>query len=141
MNQTVRLFVYGTLRSDAQHATSASMFAFNILKSGAVSEGPAWVDGGLFALNWYPAFVDTVPGRVRGEVWRIVKPEVVSHLNGYEGGDYARELVRCALETGRKVTAWTYKYRLPLRGVPRIDSGDYLEWVRENAPPPDAKTT
>jgi gamma-glutamylcyclotransferase (GGCT)/AIG2-like uncharacterized protein YtfP len=130
MNRSVRLFVYGTLRSDAQHETSASMFAFNILKSGAVSEGPAWVEGGLFALDWYPAYVDTVPGKVKGEVWRIHQPEVINHLNGYEGGDYLRELVRCVLENGRKVTAWTYKYRLPLRGVPRIASGDYLDWVK-----------
>ena len=87
-------------------------------------------------LDWYPAYVDTVPGKVRGEVWRIHQPSVVQHLNGYEGGDYLRELVRCVLENGRKVTAWTYKYRLPLRGVPRIDSGDYLEWVKGAAKAP-----
>jgi gamma-glutamylcyclotransferase (GGCT)/AIG2-like uncharacterized protein YtfP len=136
MNRIVRLFVYGTLRSDAQHGTSASTLAFNALKSGAVREGLAWVRGGLFAVDWYPAYVDTVPGKVKGEVWRIHQPSVIRRLNGYEGGDYLRELVRAVLENGRKVTAWAYKYRLPLRGVPRIDSGDYLDWMRSAKAPP-----
>ncbi|HVY90798.1 MAG TPA: gamma-glutamylcyclotransferase family protein [Hyphomonadaceae bacterium] len=128
----LRLFTYGTLRSDVQRETPASMMAFRILQGAAVSEGIGWAKGQLYALSWYPAFVDRgmAADQVRGEVWRVHRPQAIDLLNLYEGPDYLRQLLRVTLENGRHVTAWTYKYKQSLRGVSRIASGDYLDWVR-----------
>ena len=130
----IRLFTYGTLRSDVQQAAPASMMAFRILRAAAVSEGTGWARGQLYALSWYPAFIDRglAADQVRGEVWRIHRPQVIAQLNLYEGAEYLRQLLRVTLENGREVTAWTYKYRQSLRGVSRIVSGDYLDWVRRH---------
>jgi gamma-glutamylcyclotransferase (GGCT)/AIG2-like uncharacterized protein YtfP len=134
MDRTIRLFVYGTLRSDIRPGSSAATLAFNALKSGAVREGPAWVEGGLFALHAYPALAGAMPGKVKGEIWRIHRPSVIRRLDFYEGRAYLRERVQAVMEDGRKVTAWAYKYRLSLRGVPRIATGDYLDWMKRKAP-------
>jgi gamma-glutamylcyclotransferase (GGCT)/AIG2-like uncharacterized protein YtfP len=139
VDQPTRLFVYGTLRAAAQRGPRPAMVGYKILESGAVFEGTGWVTGKLYALSWFPAFVDEKEGRVIGEVWRITEPSVLKHLNGFDGRDYDRQLHKVTLEDGRRVTAWTYRYNLSVEGVPLIASGDYLDWLRERDMSADAR--
>jgi gamma-glutamylcyclotransferase (GGCT)/AIG2-like uncharacterized protein YtfP len=126
----VRLFVYGSLRSDAPRERQAARRAYACLAAGAVREGKATISGRLYAPDWFPAFVPDEGGKVWGEVWRIDNPGLLATLDGYEGEAYVRETGQATIEDGSRVTAWTYRYVADLAGVPLIASGDYLDWVR-----------
>jgi gamma-glutamylcyclotransferase (GGCT)/AIG2-like uncharacterized protein YtfP len=128
---TDRLFVYGSLRSDAPHHHPSAAAAFARLKAGAACEGRARVSGRLHAPSWYPAFIPDPSGQVPGEVWRINDAGLLAWLDAYEGEAYVREALRAHMENGPTVTAWCYRYRGGLAGVPLIPSGDYLDWVRQ----------
>jgi gamma-glutamylcyclotransferase (GGCT)/AIG2-like uncharacterized protein YtfP len=126
----LRLFVYGSLRSDAQRWTDRAALPFAKLAA-ATSEGPASIVGRLYAVSWYPALVLTRGGaRVRGEVWRIHDPAILDALDAFEGEDYVREQRIVRLDTGARATAHLYRYARPLEGVPLIPSGDYVDWIR-----------
>jgi gamma-glutamylcyclotransferase (GGCT)/AIG2-like uncharacterized protein YtfP len=127
----VRLFVYGSLRSDLgdlRPRQSAKAFAF--LAASATSEGAAWVSGRLFAPAWYPGLVPGPAGQVRGEVWRLTSDAAFGQLDAFEGEAYRRDMIEARREDGRRVTTHTYRYAADLTGVSEIASGDYLEWVR-----------
>jgi gamma-glutamylcyclotransferase (GGCT)/AIG2-like uncharacterized protein YtfP len=127
-----RLFVYGSLRSDLGDLRPIqSKAAYTLLVGKAVSEGPASVAGRLYAPAWYPGYVPDVSGQVRGEVWAVEDPGVLSQLDVFEGEPYVRDRCEAWLEDGRQVTAWTYRYVADIAGVPLIPSGDYLDWVRK----------
>jgi len=77
--------------------------------------------------------------RVRGEVYRMLDPpSVVRELDEFEGYDASRPdsslfvRVRTTVELveGGSVDAWVYFYGRPLCGATRIDSGDYLSYVK-----------
>lgn len=126
----LRLFVYGSLRSDAQRWTDRAARPFASLAAAATSEGPASIVGRLHAVSWYPALVLTRGGaRVRGEVWRIRDPDILAVLDAFEGEDYVREQRIVRLDTGARATAHLYRYVRPLEGVPLIPSGDYVDWI------------
>jgi gamma-glutamylcyclotransferase (GGCT)/AIG2-like uncharacterized protein YtfP len=127
----VHLFVYGSLRADAQAWTTRAAAPHAALAAAADLEGTASVAGRLHAVAWYPALVPARDGnRVRGEVWRIRDLAVLDLLDAFEGSEYARELHPAALDDGPEVTAFLYRYLPSLEGVPLIPSGDYLDWVR-----------
>lgn len=130
MYSAQRLFVYGSLRPDAPRPPDVAHLAFEALRRGATLEGPGWVVGSLYAPSWYPAFVDSGQGRVRGEVWLVHARRTWSVLDEYEGDDFLRQPHRIDMDDGRRVTAWLYMYRPSRAGVPLIASGDYLDWVR-----------
>jgi gamma-glutamylcyclotransferase (GGCT)/AIG2-like uncharacterized protein YtfP len=125
-----RLFVYGSLRSDAPRERQVAREAYACFDAGAVREGKATISGRLYAPDWFPALVPGRGGKVQGEVWRIENPCLLAKLDAYEGEAYVRETLPATLEDGRRVTAWTYRYVADLTGVPLIASGDYLDWVR-----------
>jgi gamma-glutamylcyclotransferase (GGCT)/AIG2-like uncharacterized protein YtfP len=125
-----RLFVYGSLRSDAPHDRPSAAKAFAMLGAGASREGRASVSGSLYAPAWYPALVPGPSGRVAGEIWRIADSGLLARLDAYEGEAYVREPLLALMRDGPTVTAWAYRYRASLAGVPKIASGDYLDWVR-----------
>lgn len=132
---TQRLFVYGSLRSDAPRERASARSAFALLQAGASLAGRASIEGLLYAPSWYPALAPGA-GRVVGEVWTIGDAALLARLDAYEGDSYVREAVSARLEDGplddgRTVTAWAYRYIAPLAGVPLIPSGDYLDWVRQ----------
>lgn len=91
--------------------------------------------GRLYAVGDYPGAVHR-PGSslVRGEVYRLREPaEVFRLLDRYEGvhepasrREFRRVRKRVRLENGEKRTAWVYLYVRSIRGLPIIDSGDYL---------------
>lgn len=125
-----RLFVYGSLRSDVPRLPGIASFAFEALQRGAVREGAGWVVGNLHAVSWYPGFIDSRQGRVRGEVWLVHGKRTWGVLDAYEGDDFLRQPHRVDMDDGGRVTAWLYMFRGPRTGVPLIPSGDYLDWVR-----------
>jgi len=124
------LFVYGTLRREADTRMSAWLAAR------AEHLGPATTPGRLYDLGSYPGFVDArLPHEVvRGDLVRLRSPAAWRELDDYENdgasGDAApyvcvRRIVD--LHTGERVDACLYLYRGPLRGARRITSGDWLE--------------
>jgi len=95
----------------------------------------------LFDLGMYPAAVpaDHDSARVRGEVYEMTNAAVVLPvLDEVEGCQsiqpdaslYTRRLTPVTLDDGHIVNAWAYFYNAPLGQAARIDSGDYLEYLR-----------
>jgi gamma-glutamylcyclotransferase (GGCT)/AIG2-like uncharacterized protein YtfP len=118
------VFVYGSLRQGASaHAR---------LRSVARRLGPASVAGRLYDLGPYPAARPArhPRERVRGELYRLMRPAALAALDRYEGchppagvaPEYRRRqvLVDCA---GRRQRAWVYWYARPLRGARRLPGG------------------
>ena len=124
------LFVYGTLRGDAEHPMHA------VLAGGGVRDGEASVAGRLYAVSWFPGLVldpiERVP--VRGELWRIVDAGIFAALDTYEGCgnddvepfDFVRTIVRAQHVDGRRVAAWVYAYTRVVDETLRVRSGDWL---------------
>lgn len=126
------LFVYGTLRRD-----------FNGKRHPFFSKGcdylcEARFNGKLYDLGSFPGAVpsDNPSDWVKGEVYRLNQPEAtLSVLDAYEGAVgpeplYRRELVDITLENGKPIEAFTYIFNLPVDGYPRIESGDYVEYIQ-----------
>ncbi|MEZ5939250.1 MAG: gamma-glutamylcyclotransferase family protein [Hyphomonadaceae bacterium] len=134
-----RLFVYGSLRSDAAGYPVAEQGApWRARLSGAARRiGSGDVAGELYAVDWYPALVLNrgTRARVRGELWEMRAPDrLLAELDPYEGDDYARSEQLVRLDTGRTFSAWVWAWTVPLVGAPRIDSGDYCEWAASVGP-------
>ena len=98
-----------------------------------------WVQAALFDLGIYPAAVPAEDGRVWGEVFELLDPDEVltalDEIEGYRPGDpdsslYIRSLVPVHLPDGTSQPAWVYFYNAPLGKAPRIESGDYLEYLK-----------
>lgn len=101
--------------------------------------GRGWIRGVLFDLGIYPAAIPADDSRVWGEVHRMIEPdEVIRELDEIEGfrpsepdsSLYVRVEAPVTLAEGRTATAWTYFYNAPLGGAPRIESGDYLDYLK-----------
>jgi len=102
--------------------------------------GRGAIDAALFDLGIYPAAIPATDGsRVWGEVYETDDPvPVLSTLDEIEGfrlneperSLYTRVLANVKLEEGHEVQAWTYFYNAPLGRAERIESGDYLEYLK-----------
>lgn len=117
----VRLFVYGSLRRNAESATHPFLTGANFL-------GPATVAGTLYSVDWYPGLVLAGDGTVRGELYELPATRADSILNAlddYEGGGFRRRKVSVALASGDRFDAWTYAYLGPVHALQVISSGDY----------------
>ena len=91
-----RLFVYGTLRSDAAGSGL-------LLRSERI--GDAAVDGTLYDLDDYPALMLYGHTRVPGEVWNC-PVDLLGQLDEYEGVD--RGLFRRVAVMASGIPCWTY---------------------------------
>jgi gamma-glutamylcyclotransferase (GGCT)/AIG2-like uncharacterized protein YtfP len=98
-----------------------------------------WVQAALFDLGLYPAAVPDENGRVWGEVFELIdRDDVLTALDDIEGHRpdepdaslYIRSLVPVHLPGGATEQAWIYFYNAPLGKAPRIESGDYLEYLK-----------
>jgi gamma-glutamylcyclotransferase (GGCT)/AIG2-like uncharacterized protein YtfP len=98
-----------------------------------------WVEAALFDIGLYPAAVPAESGRVWGEVFELLdRDEVLTALDDIEGHRpeepdsslYIRSLVPVHLPEGVTERAWIYFYNAPLGKAPRIESGDYLEYLK-----------
>lgn len=127
------VFFYGTLmtpfnRTAQLHIDQHLMF-----------RGRGTIAAALFDLGIYPAAVPAGDSRVCGEVYELINPRIVldalDELEGYRPGEpesslYTRALTPVTLEDGLIVDAWAYFYNAPLGRAERIESGDYLEYLR-----------
>jgi gamma-glutamylcyclotransferase (GGCT)/AIG2-like uncharacterized protein YtfP len=127
------VFFYGTLMKGFARPGRAK------LESSLAQVGRGWIRAALFDVGIYPAAVPTADGRVRGEVYRMSEPESVlvelDTIEGYRADDpdtslYTRVETPVTLEDGGHETAWVYFYNAPLGRAPRIESGDYLEYLK-----------
>jgi gamma-glutamylcyclotransferase (GGCT)/AIG2-like uncharacterized protein YtfP len=118
---TTHLFAYGTLmRGYRRH---------RVLAPGATLVAPGTAPGRLLDLRHYPGLVPG-RGRVRGELYRLHGAELLPVLDREEGYNFVRGRTTVALEGGRRVRAWIYRYRGPrARAIP-IPHGDYrrIRW-------------
>ncbi len=112
------IFVYGTLRMGASnhHRLEGSRFL-----------GGGIVRGRMFRIAWYPGVVlDPDAGDVAGEL-HAVDPAMLAALDEYEGSEYLRTRVSVDRGPGMPpLDAWIWEYRMPVGGLARIASGDWL---------------
>jgi len=130
------VFFYGTLMSGFRREGRAQ------LKDKLQPVGRGSIGATLFDLGLYPAAIPTADSRVRGEVYQLLDVEMVlavlDEIEGFSVTDpitslYTREETRVVLDDGGKeVTAWVYFYNAPLGAAPRIESGDYREYLKLN---------
>lgn len=127
------VFFYGTLMSGFERPGRARLDAkLELLARGSIQAA-------LFDLGLYPAAVPATDSRVRGEVHRMLDaPSVLPALDeieGFRAGEpdaslYTRAEIDVTLDDGRLVRAFTYFYNAPLGRAQRIESGDYLEYLK-----------
>jgi gamma-glutamylcyclotransferase (GGCT)/AIG2-like uncharacterized protein YtfP len=126
------LFVYGTLMPGSRHPMARR------LETQSAYLGPGWIGGKLHSLGWYPAAIpSSAPGsRVYGEVVRLHNPQAtLSWLDAYEGcapgqsepHAYQRVIVPVTLNSGDKLDAWVYFYKLPVHSARHLPSGRFVQ--------------
>jgi gamma-glutamylcyclotransferase (GGCT)/AIG2-like uncharacterized protein YtfP len=127
------VFFYGTLMSGFERPGRAR------IDPHLAPRGRAWIHATLFDLGIYPAAIPSADDRVWGEVHRMANADtVIAELDAIEGfrpsepdtSLYRRVETTVTFEDGRTATAWAYFYNAPLGRAPRIESGDYLEYLR-----------
>ena len=127
------VFFYGTLMSGFHRSGRTR------IESDLMPEGRGWIRAALFDLGIYPAAVPASDGRVQGEVHRMRDVDSVlktlDEVEGFHPGEpdaslYTRVETSVTFEDGRVDTAWAYFYNAPLGQAPRIESGDYLEYLK-----------
>jgi gamma-glutamylcyclotransferase (GGCT)/AIG2-like uncharacterized protein YtfP len=124
------LFVYGTLRPDADHPMA------RFLAERSRPLGPATVAGRLYDLGRYPALTAAADDteRVRGMLCELLDAEAtLAALDRYEGvatagtaGLFERTRTPVRREAGEQVEAFVYVYRGPVSERQRVPSGDWL---------------
>lgn len=117
----VRLFVYGSLRRNAEGRSHP-------LLAGATYLGAAAVRGSLYQVDWYPGLVLSGEGEVRGELYEIPLARVdgmLASLDDYEGGGYRRRKAPATLDGEAAGDVWVYAYLGPVHALAPIPSGDY----------------
>jgi len=126
------LFVYGTLMRGYVHPMA------KLLSANADFLGEASCRGKLYMVKHYPGLVlsDDATDIVHGELYRLRAPEdLLREFDMYEAcgegfpepTEYLRQLVDVTGADGVTAPAWTYIYNWPVTGLPRIESGRFLE--------------
>ena len=127
------VFFYGTLMSGFKRPGRSRIDP----KLTPVGRGS--IKATLFDLGIYPAAIPASDSRVWGEVHRITDVDAVltalDELEGFRPSEpdtslYTRIETPVTFDDGHVANAWVYFYNAPLGRAPRIDSGDYLEYLR-----------
>jgi gamma-glutamylcyclotransferase (GGCT)/AIG2-like uncharacterized protein YtfP len=127
------VFFYGTLMTPF-HRTARLRIDDHL-----TYRGTGTIEALLFDLGIYPAAVPLSGGCVRGELYEIAHPTIVlgalDQLEGYSPGEpesslYTRMRTDVRLESGKSIRAWAYFYNAPLGRAEKIESGDYLEYLK-----------
>ena len=100
--------------------------------------GRGAIHAALFDVGLYPAAIPAADALVQGELHRMSDESVLRDLDEIEGfrpeqpdaSLYTRLETPVTLTDGRTENAWTYFYNAPLGNAPRIESGDYLHYLR-----------
>lgn len=134
MRTVNRVFVYGTLRSDAKNSMHS------VLAKYSKFEAKGYVYGTLYDVGDYPAIVlDSVRSKVYGEVYIVYDMDrVFGLLDEYEEcsssfakpHEYRRVQAEVFLDLGKRVESWVYEYNLPPKGLKAICEGDYMEYLK-----------
>ena len=134
MRTVNRVFVYGTLRSDAKNSMHS------VLAKYSKFEAKGYVYGTLYDVGEYPAIVlDSVRSKVYGEVYIVYDMDrVFGLLDEYEEcsdsfvkpHEYRRVQAEVFLDLGKRVESWVYEYNLPPKGLKPICEGDYMEYLK-----------
>ncbi len=127
------VFFYGTLMSAFKRPGRSRV------DPKLTSEGRGSIAAALFDVGIYPAAIPAFDSRVRGEIYRMFDSasvlDVLDEIEGFrpERPDeslYQRNEVAVTFDDGHIANAWVYFYNAPLGRAPRIDSGDYLEYLK-----------
>jgi gamma-glutamylcyclotransferase (GGCT)/AIG2-like uncharacterized protein YtfP len=127
------VFFYGTLMSGFKRRGRA------LIDPKLTSEGRGSIPAVLFDVGIYPAAIPASDSRVRGEIYSMFdSPSVLAALDEIEGfrpgrpdeSLYTRVETPVTFDDGHVATAWVYFYNAPLGRATRIESGDYLEYLR-----------
>ena len=125
------LFVYGTLRQNANHPMHQQ------LATHARFVAMAYYQARLYQVSYYPGAVPSslASDQVIGELYQLLQPEqLLPLLDNYEEcgegfaqpQEYRRELQQVTLEDGASVSAWVYIYNRDTSALQQIQSGDFL---------------
>ena len=126
-------FFYGTLMSGFMRPGRAR------LDTMLEPVGRGWIHAALFDLGIYPAAVPADDTHVWGEVHRMRDVDSVleslDEIEGYRPNEpdaslYTREELPVTFEDGRTAPVWVYLYNAPLGKAQRIESGDYLQYLK-----------
>jgi gamma-glutamylcyclotransferase (GGCT)/AIG2-like uncharacterized protein YtfP len=127
------VFFYGTLMSGFNRESRTRVeFALEPVGRGSIRAV-------LFDIGIYPAAIPSELSQVRGEVHRMLAPAAVLRaLDEFEDyrcdqpdvSLYVRSETLVCLDDGGVERAWVYFYNAPLGGARRIESGDYLEYLK-----------
>lgn len=93
------------------------------LARGATLVGLAEAPGRLLDLRHYPGLI-AGRGRVRGELYRLDRAELLPVLDAEEGYNFVRSRTTVTLDGGRRVRAWVYRYRGPRKRAVPIPQDD-----------------
>jgi len=126
------LFVYGTLMRGFDHPMA------RLLSANADFVGEARCRGRLYLVKHYPGLVlsGDPADIVHGEVYRLRAPdELLREFDMYEAcgegfappTEYLRQMLPVTRADGGSSDAWTYVYNWSVDGLPRIESGRFLE--------------
>jgi len=127
------VFFYGTLMTPFNRTAQLQIDDY------LVFQGRGTIAAALFDLGIYPAAVPDADGSVRGEIYEMLQPATVlralDEIEGYRPADpetslYTRTLTPVMTDDGGRVDAWAYFYNAPLGRAERIESGDYLEYLK-----------
>jgi gamma-glutamylcyclotransferase (GGCT)/AIG2-like uncharacterized protein YtfP len=127
------VFFYGTLMSGFKREGRAR------LDAQLTPQGRGWIHATLFDLGLYPAAIPAADSRVWGEVHRMADVDaalaVLDEVEGFRPTEpdnslYTRVETAVTFEDGHVAAAWAYFYNAPLGGAQRIESGDYLEYLK-----------
>ncbi len=127
------IFFYGTLMAPFNRPGRIRV------DSQLTFKGHGSIEAALFDLGLYPAAVSADNGRVRGEVYEMANAALVlpvlDEIEGYRAAEpdrslYSRRLTPVTLDDGPIVDAWAYFYNARLEHAERIDSGDYLQYLK-----------
>ena len=129
---TSDLFVYGTLMRGFDHPMAT------LLSRSADYLGSVTCRGRLYLIKHYPGLVlsDDADDVVFGELFQLRRPaELLREFDMYEAcgegfkepTEYVRKMLPVMSGEGAADEAWTYIYNWPVAGLPRIESGRFLE--------------
>ena len=127
------VFFYGTLMSGFKRPGRSQ------IDSKLTSEGGGSILAALFDVGIYPAAIPASDSRVRGEIYRMFDSagvlDALDEIEGFRPGRpdeslYTRVEAPVTFDDGHVANAWVYFYNAPLGRAQRIESGDYLEYLK-----------
>lgn len=135
-NQSLYLFVYGSLRKGFHHEN------YQYISDNFEYIQDATIQGKLYNIGEYPGAVPTDENYfIKGELYKAKSTAKfnwgIGQLDDYEGlsveqGEiplYQRKLT--SVVEDENIQTWVYWYNLPVDHLKLIESGDYLKFIQD----------